>query len=98
MPKQNPQLNDIEWDPKKDLLNKTNHGVSFAEAATVFDDPLAETIDDPDHSVTEQRYVTMGYSAKNRLLVVVHTYRRGNIRIISAHRPTGSERHDYEDA
>ena len=89
---------DAEWDPVKDRKNIRDHGVSFDEAVTVFEDPFMATIDDPDHSVTERRMVTMGYSSKGRLLVVVHTDRGDKIRLISARRPTRSERGFYENA
>jgi uncharacterized DUF497 family protein len=89
---------EAEWDPAKDRKNMRNHGVSFEEAVTVFEDPMMATIDDPDHSVTERRMVTMGYSSQGRLLVVVHTDRGDKIRLISARRPTRSERRFYENA
>lgn len=66
------------------------------EASTVFGDPWAVTIDDPDHSVNEFRFITMGYSRDQRLLVVVHTEREDRIRIISAREPTRREREQYE--
>lgn len=50
----------FEWDPDKAEANLEAHGVSFEEAATVFDDPLADTYDDPDHSDSEQRFLTFG--------------------------------------
>ncbi|MEO5858785.1 MAG: BrnT family toxin [Pyrinomonadaceae bacterium] len=89
---------DVEWDPEKDQLNAKKHKTSFAEAATVFDDPFAETIDDPDHSETEHRFVTVGRTSTGTLLVVVHTFRDDKIRLISARRPTRKERHNYENA
>ena len=91
-------MNDIEWDSAKDVLNRKNHRVSFAEAATIFNDPMQLTVDDPSHSVSENRYYTMGHSSKDRLLVVFHTFRNGKIRLISARRPTRSERLSYENA
>ena len=61
------------WDRRKERANLEKHGVSFAEASTVFGDPLAASIPDPDHSEGEVRFVTMGYSSSNRLIVVSHT-------------------------
>jgi uncharacterized DUF497 family protein len=91
-------LSEVEWDPDKDRANRKKHGVSFEEAATIFDDPLELTVDDPAHSVNEDRYYSIGESSKGRLLVVFYTEREGKIRIISARRPTRTERKTYEDA
>ena len=87
----------VEWDEKKNTLNKTNHNVSFEEAATVFEDPLELTIPDPDHSVSEHRYLSIGHSSGNRLLVVSFTERGVRIRLISARKPTKMEREVYEE-
>jgi uncharacterized protein len=88
----------FEWDDRKAEQNLKKHGVSFDEASTVFGDTLSVTIDDPFHSVREQRCVTLGHSSKHRLLVVVHTDRSGRIRIISARPATRHERNTYEEA
>lgn len=74
----------FEWHSEKAELNLTKHGVSFPEAATVFGDPLSLTVDDPDHSVEELRFLTMGLSETGQLLIVSHTDRDGRIRIINA--------------
>ncbi len=87
----------FEWDERKAKQNKRKHKVSFEEAITVFADPLSLTIPDPLHSWDEERFVTMGLSAKRRLLVVVHTDRGDTIRIISARRATRRERSEYEE-
>jgi len=87
----------FEWDEKKARKNLKKHGVSFEEAATVFGDPLSLTIDDPLHSKHEKRFVTMGESIRRRILVVVHTERGDNIRIISARVATRRERRIYEE-
>jgi uncharacterized protein len=87
----------FEWDDKKASLNLAKHGVSFDEACTVFGDPLAITIDDPLHSEDEERFVTLGYSHRGRLLVIIFVERRENIRIISARLATRHERKDYEE-
>lgn len=76
----------------------SKHGVSFAEAATVFDDPLAWTVADPDHSTYEHRFLTTEYSAAGRLLIVAHTEEEDDrIRIINARRTTNAERLTYEE-
>jgi uncharacterized protein len=86
----------FEWDPRKATQNRRKHGVSFHEAATVYADPLAVTYHDPDHSVSEQRFITVGVSSAGRLLVVAHADRGQNIRIISARKATPRERKQYE--
>lgn len=86
---------DFGWDLFKAKHNAVKHGVTFEEAATVFGDPLSLTIDDPAHSATESRFVTVGVSARRRLLVVVHADRGRRIRIISARRATPRERRTY---
>ena len=86
----------FEWSPKKAAANLAKHKVSFDEASTVFGDPLAVTIDDPDSSTDENRLLTKGMSQGWKLLVVAHTYKEGVIRIISARRATKSERRQYE--
>jgi uncharacterized DUF497 family protein len=88
---------EFEWDPKKAAANKSKHGVTFHEAATVFGDPLAITFADPDHSVDEERYLTFGLSRFDRLLVVSHANRGDRIRIISARIMTRHERSIYEE-
>jgi uncharacterized protein len=85
-----------EWDPEKARRNILRHGVPFDEAVTVFGDPLAITVNDPDHSEGEQRFLTTGLSARQRLLVIAHTERRGRIRIISAREAAAQERIQYE--
>ena len=84
------------WDPAKDQQNRASHGVSFQEACTVFGDPLAGTIPDPDHSVGEIRFVTMGHSTAGRLLVVCHNEQEDTIRLVSARQATSHERKDHE--
>lgn len=87
----------FEWDPRKARSNLRKHGVSFDEAATVFLDDLSLTGDDPDHSASEDRYVTFGVSSAGRLLVVAHTERGDRTRIITARPATPSERKLYEE-
>jgi uncharacterized DUF497 family protein len=87
----------FEWDLPKARLNLTKPGVAFEEASTVFGDPLSLTIPDPEHSQRENRYITMGKTFNGKLLVVVHTDRDDNIRIISARRVSPRERKVYEE-
>ena len=86
----------FEWDHDKAATNHKKHGVYFEEAATVFYDPLSATFDDPDHSVGEQRLITIGLSSRDRLLVASHTDRGETIRIINARPATARERKRHE--
>jgi uncharacterized DUF497 family protein len=86
----------FEWDEQKAAENLAKHGVSFDEASTVFGDPLAGTVLDPQHSTDEYRFVTIGLSTSQRLIVVVHADRDDWLRIISARRATRRERRRYE--
>lgn len=86
----------FEWHNNKARLNRNKHGITFEEASTVFGDSLSLTIPDPAHSISEVRFITIGTSVYNRLLVVVHTDRGDNIRIISARKATRNERNQYE--
>ena len=85
----------FEWDINKAKINLLKHGVSFEEACTLFADPRSITIDDPMHSVTEKRSITIGLSIKQNLLVIVHTDRIGKIRIISARLASRKEKKQY---
>ncbi len=88
----------FEWDAKKASINLCKHGVSFEEASTVFDDPLAAIFDDEEHSIQETREIILGHSIKNRLLLVCFTERANNvIRIFSTRLPTKKEKKDYEE-
>ena len=87
----------FEWDSLKAESNLKKHGVSFDEAASVLFDPLAVSGNDPDHSIQEFRFVTFGFSSKDRLLSVVHTVRRNSIRIVSTRLATRAERRLYEE-
>ena len=66
---------EFEWDPRKAKNNLRKHGISFTEAGTIFGDELAITVSDPDHSDDEDRYITIGLSNRQRLLIVSHTER-----------------------
>ena len=86
----------FEWDSEKATENLRKHRVSFDEATTVFFDPLSMTVPDPDHSIGERRFITMGASSGGRLLVVAHTDSGSTLRIISARSASASERERYE--
>ncbi|PZU99284.1 MAG: hypothetical protein DCE90_01855 [Pseudanabaena sp.] len=86
-----------EWDENKATKNLAKHGVAFAEAKTIFDDPLYVDFYDLDHSEDEERYLIVGESNRGRLLIVSYTERRESIRIISAREVTKSEREVYEE-
>jgi uncharacterized DUF497 family protein len=86
-----------EWDENKAVKNLAKHGVSFAEAKTIFDDPLYVDFYDLDHSEDEERYLIVGESNRGRLLIVSYTERRESIRIISAREVAKSEREAYEE-
>ena len=88
----------FDWDPTKAVANTEKHGVSFEEAVTVFQDPLAKVHPAPDHSESEHREILIGHSAQGRLLLVAFTDRQGKIRLISAREVTRRERRDYEDS
>ena len=88
---------EFEWDPKKAASNLRKHRVSFEEAASVFNDLLATVYEDPDHSVREKRYLTIGTSAQGRLLHIAFADRGERIRIINARRVTRKERELYEE-
>ena len=88
---------EFEWDTNKAASNINKHGISFGEAATVFSDPLSMTYPDPDHSIDESRYITIGLSSSRKLLILAHTDRGDRIRIISARETTGRERRFYEE-
>jgi hypothetical protein len=91
----------FEWDQAKAASNLLKHGVGFAEAATVFVDPMA--LDGPDlrHSAAERRFLRVGMSSRGRILTVAYVLRSGDdetpvIRIISARRASRKERRSYE--
>lgn len=87
----------VRWDPRKSWMNIRKHRISFEEAATVLEHRLSMTKPDPDHSITESRFITLGLSFKHRVVLVAHTEDADEIRIISARLPTRSERNAYEN-
>ncbi len=84
------------WDPRKAEANRRKHDVTFDEAKSVFSDHLAATFPDPTPSRLEERWVTIGYSFLQRLLLVVHVEQSETIRIISARLATAHERKRHE--
>ena len=88
----------FEWDEEKASANAIKHGVAFNEAATVFGDEQSITIPDSKHSQDEPRFITLGMSQTERLLVVIHTERGNHLRIISARPACRKERNQYEKA
>ena len=88
---------DYEWDEEKAARNLEKHGISFADAATVFNDPLYVDFYDPDHSSDEQRYLVIGMSREGHLVIVSYTERNDVIRLISAREVTSAERKAYEE-
>jgi uncharacterized DUF497 family protein len=88
----------FEWHLQKGARNLKKHGVSFDEASTVFNDPLARIFDDPDHSTTEPREIIIGHSIIGRIIMVSFIEKEtGLVRIISARQTTNKERADYEE-
>lgn len=87
---------EFAWDPEKAEANRKKHGVSFEEACTAFFDPLHVVIEDPRHSLTEERFVLFGRSSAGRLLAVMHTDRGDQVRLVSARSALPKERRQYE--
>ena len=87
---------EFEWNPHKAELNLRKHGVSFFEASQVFDDHLSSSINDPDHSIEEDRHLIFGRTYNDKCLVVSYTERNHKLRIISARLMTPRERKAYE--
>lgn len=85
----------FEWDEVKAFSNKDKHGVTFEEATTVFQDPFLVTFLDEYQSDYEDRFISIGISERQRLLLVIHTDRGDAIRIISAREATRKERKTY---
>lgn len=87
----------FEWDEEKAKINLKKHKVGFEEAKSVFGDPFTITIDDPEHSKEEQRFIDIGKSVNGKLLVIAYTERGNKIRIISCRKATTAERRKYEE-
>jgi uncharacterized protein len=88
----------FEWDPDKAERNISKHDIDFGEGSSVFDDPIFITFLDEEHSIDEERYITIGLSNKGRLLLVAHAERSDRIRIISARKATKNEEKFYQEA
>lgn len=86
----------FEWDPEKARENEQKHGISFPEASEVFGDDHSSSVQDPDHSIDEDRYLIFGISKQGKHLVVSYTERGDRIRLISARHMTSPERRAYE--
>ncbi len=85
----------FKWDEQKANRNEAKHGVTFEEAKTIFNDPFAMTVSDPDHSGEEERWLDIGLSVEGWLLVVWYTERNERIRIIGSRRATKAEERTY---
>jgi uncharacterized DUF497 family protein len=88
----------FEWDKNKATFNFRKHGVQFEEAETIFSDPNLATEFDPHHSTEEERYISIGFSSRGRLLIAVHTMRGSRIRIISSRPCTSKEAQFYDES
>jgi len=87
----------FQWDPRKVAINERKHGVSFEEAISFFEDPLARIFLDEWHSETESREIIIGHSSAGSLLLVAFVEQPdATIRVISARRATPKEQRDYE--
>lgn len=87
----------FEWSLEKEKKNIQKHQLDFHEASTIFDDSMLITFLDSEHSLLEERYISIGLSNKQRLLMVAHTERNDNIRIISARKATANEERFYKE-
>jgi uncharacterized protein len=89
----------FEWDPEKEKTNRNKHKVSFTEACYVFADEYLLNLFDDEHSEDEDRWITIGQTPGNKILVVIHTYRKTKdketVRIISARKVTKNEEKQY---
>jgi len=86
----------FDWNSKKAEINLKKHGISFEEVITVWNDYFFIDFFDEKHSVEENRFLIVGESDQNRLLIVSYTEIADIIRIISAREITSKERRDYE--
>ncbi len=89
----------FEWDENKNKTNKIKNHITFEEAQTVFEDDEALLINDPDHSIDEERFILLGFSSIANLLVVCHCVKEDEtvIRIISARKATKQEARTYNE-
>lgn len=87
---------EFEWDPAKALANLRKHGIAFADAVSLFDDPQALTTRDPD-AAGEERFVALGKDAFGRLTVMVFTFRGDVVLVISARLASRGEQRRYAE-
>jgi len=87
----------FDWDESKAQANLAKHGVTFDEAKSIFADPFYVDFYDPDHSDEEERYIIIGQSQRQRLLVVSYTERQQQVRLISAREATRREKQAYAE-
>ena len=87
----------FEWDEVKAKTNFKKHKVSFEEGKTIYNDAFLFTFPDNVHSSTEERFINIGLSANDHILVLTHTERQDKIRIISCRKATARERKFYEE-
>jgi uncharacterized protein len=87
----------FEWDEAKSRENQKKHKVGFDEGKTIFNDPFLLTFSDIDPPDAEERFVNIGLSIRDRILVLIHTERQGRIRIISCRKASVRERRHYEE-
>ena len=90
---------EFQWSNAKNQSHQKKHGVSFEDASTIFFDTTTKVANDPEHSFTEERFLAIGYSSKQKLLLVIHCYQDDSefIRIISARKATKQERRQFEE-
>ncbi|MBM3330184.1 MAG: BrnT family toxin [Calditrichaeota bacterium] len=91
------KIEGFEWEDAKAASNRRKHGIEFDEASTVLADPYAVTLYDGKHSSGEDRYITLGFTGTGRLVVLLHTDRGENQRLISARIATKLEIKSYEE-
>ena len=92
----------FDWDENKANINLAKHKVSFDEGKTIFNDPFLITFPDEAHSDKEERFISIGTSTYERVLLVVHLEKHSSsenilIRIISCRKATSIERKLYEE-
>ena len=87
----------FDWDPQKELINISKHGISFAKAILIFSGPIVSAVDSR-RDYGEVRRTSIGQIDRTIVVVVVHTDRHGTIRIISARRASQAERRKYFEA
>lgn len=91
----------FEWDTNKEKINIQRHGITFEQASYVFADPFALSKYDDEHSEDDGRWILLGKSLSETVLVVLHTFRDNSgtefVRIISARKASKRERQAYNE-